>query len=109
MNTENNILTTGSDEGQMLKIAGGDYRIIISGEQTKGSFAVIEMSVPPGAGPVPHSHADIEESFYVLEGEVNFKSENGGYLATKGAFVSIPTGGMIHSFKNLTDQPAKLL
>lgn len=98
-----------SEEGKTLSIAGGSYRIVISGEQTNGEFAVIEMTVPAGAGPPPHSHEHINESFYVLEGEVTFRSEDGSYLASKGAFATIPKGGMIHSFKNNSVQPAKLL
>ena len=104
-----NILTIDSNEGQKLNIAGGNYRIIVSGKETGGTFAVIEMTVPPGAGPNPHSHANFEESFFVLEGEVNFKSESGNYVAKKNSFISIPKGGMVHGFKNLTANSAKLL
>lgn len=108
--TENKtILTIDVSEGQEFLIAGGNYRIIISGKQTDGKFAVIEMSVPPGAGPNPHSHANFTESFYVLEGEVAFKSESGNYIAKKGSFINIPEGGMIHGFKNVSNIPAKLL
>ncbi|MGO4819972.1 MULTISPECIES: cupin domain-containing protein [unclassified Flavobacterium] len=108
-NKETNIITTSYNQGQKLNIAGGEYRIIISGEQNNGSFAVIEMTVPPGAGPVPHSHPDFEETFYVLEGEVLFKSETGEFTAKKDSFVAIPKGGIVHNFKNLSDKPAKLL
>jgi quercetin dioxygenase-like cupin family protein len=96
------ILTTSCKQGHKLSIAGGDYRIVISGKQTNGSYAVIEMSVPVNADPVPHSHPNFEESFYVLEGEISFKSENGDFVAKKDSFVSIPKGGIIHNFKNLT-------
>lgn len=108
-NIEYQLLTIGHNQGRKLEIAGGEYRIIISGEQTDGSFAIIEMAVPPGAGPVPHSHPSFEETFHVLEGELSFRSEEGRFLAQKGSTVSIPKGGLIHSFKNLTDKPAKLL
>ncbi|MDR7372825.1 cupin domain-containing protein [Flavobacterium aquidurense] len=67
------------------------------------------MSVPPGAGPNPHAHADFTETFFVLEGEVSFKSQLGSYVAKKGSFVNIPKGGIVHGFKNLSDHPAKLL
>ena len=40
------ITITDSKEGQFLGIAGGNYRIIISGDQTNGNYAVIEMVVP---------------------------------------------------------------
>lgn len=105
----NNIKTIDSNQGQKLNIAGGEYRIITSGKETNGLYAIIEMTVPSGAGPVPHSHPNFEEIFYVLEGELNFKSETGTFLAQKGATVSIPKGGIIHNFKNNSDKPAKLL
>ena len=109
MKTPNPIIGVNGTEGRKLKIAGGNYRIIISGKQTDGEYAVIEMSVPPGAGPNPHSHADFTETFFVLEGEVSFKSELGSYVAKKGSFVNIPKGGIVHGFKNLSNEPAKLL
>ena len=109
MKTPNPIIAVNGTEGRKLKIAGGNYRIIISGKQTDGEYAVIEMSVPPGAGPNPHSHADFTETFFVLEGEVSFKSELGSYIAKKGSFVNIPKGGIVHSFKNISNEPAKLL
>lgn len=103
------IITIDADAGRKLSIAGGSYRIILSGAQTNGAFAIIEMTVPPGAGANPHAHPNIVETFTVLEGEVTFKSELGTYLAQKGSLVKIPKGGMVHGFKNLTDTPAKLL
>jgi quercetin dioxygenase-like cupin family protein len=109
MKTPNPIITVNETEGQKLNIAGGNYRIIISGKQTDGEYAVIEMSVPAGAGPNPHSHADFAETFYVLEGEVSFKSELGSYVAKKNSFINIPKGGIVHGFKNLSNETAKLL
>jgi len=103
------IAAISSSEGQVLSIAGGTYRIVISGQQTNGSFAVIEMTVPPGAGPALHNHPNFEESFYVLEGEVTFQSEMGKYIAQKDAFIAIPKGGLIHGFKNNSTQAARLL
>ncbi|MEJ7663753.1 MAG: hypothetical protein WKG07_31590 [Hymenobacter sp.] len=32
---------------------GDTYRVIASGEQTGGAYAVIDMLVPPGGGPAP--------------------------------------------------------
>lgn len=37
------------------------------------------------------------------------KSEFGEYIATKGSFVTIPKGGVVHCFKNKTDKIAHLL
>ena len=106
---QQSLTTVGENEGNQLLIAGGNYRIILSGNQTKGEYAVIEMTVPPGAGPNPHAHPDIEETFFVLEGEVSFKSDAGNYVAKTGSMIKIDKSGLVHSFKNLSDKPAKLL
>jgi quercetin dioxygenase-like cupin family protein len=109
MTNPKKIVITAPNEGQKLTIAGGEYRILVSGKQTDGAFAVIEMSVPPEAGPDPHSHPNFEESFYVLEGEIYFRTESGEYTAKPTSFINIPRGGMVHGFKNLTKNNAKLL
>lgn len=103
------IIAINADAGRKLSIAGGSYRIVLSGTQTNGEFAVIEMTVPPGAGANPHAHPNIVETFSVVEGEVTFKSELGNYLAQKGSFVKIPKGGIVHGFKNHTETQAVLL
>jgi len=109
MKTNQKISISGETEGKSLSIAGGCYRIVVSGKETNGEYAVIEMLVPPGGGPGPHAHPEIHETFYVVEGELEFMTEQGKQLARKGAFVSIPLGGGVHGFKNKTDQVACLL
>ncbi len=104
-----NIITINEVQGQHLSVVGDTYRIILSGKQTQGAYAVIDMLVPPGGGPGPHSHTDIQEMFYVVEGEIEFKTETGKYTAQKGAFVNIPKGGEVHCFKNISNAPAHLL
>lgn len=107
MDSTISIITT--NDGERLGIAGGNYRIIISGEQTNGNYAVIEMTVPPGGGPPPHSHPDTQEMFHVLEGEVEFKTEAGRQIVTKDGFINIPFGGAIHCFNNTSENYARLL
>ncbi|MEO6286926.1 MAG: cupin domain-containing protein [Dyadobacter sp.] len=96
-------------KGEVLSIAGGSYRIMVTGSETNGDYATIEMTVPPGGGPGPHAHAGFHETFYVLEGEVEIRTENGSYTATAGSYAAIPKGGVVHCFKNKTDQVARLL
>jgi quercetin dioxygenase-like cupin family protein len=102
-------VNVGPEDGMTISVVGDTYRILISGQQTGGAFACIDMVVPPGGGPGPHAHPDFEESFYVVEGEVEVKSEFGNYVASKGSFISIPKGGVVHGFKNKTGQNAHLL
>ncbi|WPU96265.1 cupin domain-containing protein [Mucilaginibacter sabulilitoris] len=106
---ENPITITGSDEGKNLAIAGGQYRILVSGDATEGRYAIIEMNVPPGGGPAPHAHPDIEEIFYVADGTIQFMTKNGPVNADTGAFIRIPLDGGVHAFKNITGKSARLL
>ena len=102
-------IVTGPSEGQSISMAGNTYRILVTGKETNGAFAVMDFQIPPGGGPVPHSHADFQESFYVTEGEIEFRSEAGTYIAKQGSFVTIPKGGIIHQFKNKTDKMASMI
>ena len=94
---------------EMLNIAGGIYRILVSGKETGGEYTVIEMNVPPGGGPGPHAHKNMHESFYVAEGEIEFRAKGIKQVAGAGASVFIPKGGAVHSFRNTSDKPAKLI
>ncbi|MBB6126074.1 cupin domain-containing protein [Mucilaginibacter lappiensis] len=105
----NHITTVNEDQGESLSVVGDAYRILISGKQTGGAYAVIDMLVPPGGGPGPHAHADMQELFYVVDGEIEFKTEKGKYTAKKGAFVNVPKGGDVHCFKNTSTETAHLL
>lgn len=109
MSAQNNIFTVDPKGEEYLAVAGGSYRILISGEQTNGAYAVIDMLVPPGRGPGPHAHKDMQEMFYILEGEVEFKREGAAYIAKKGSLVNIPLGGQVHCFKNKSGTNARLL
>ncbi|MCR8561317.1 cupin domain-containing protein [Mucilaginibacter sp. BJC16-A38] len=102
-------ITLNAEIGQCLSVVGDTYRILVSGKETGGAFATIDMLIPPNGGPGPHAHADFQESFYIVDGEIEVKSEAGTYIAKKGSFVSIPKGGMVHCFKNKTDTLAHML
>ncbi|MEJ0101988.1 MAG: hypothetical protein WDO19_05245 [Bacteroidota bacterium] len=55
-----NISTIANGQGQSLSVIGDTYRILISGKETNGNYAVIDMLVPPGGGPgasCPQRHA----------------------------------------------------
>ena len=107
--TKQPAITVDPTAGDSLAMAGGNYRIIIDGQQSQGEFAVIDMLVPPGSGPGPHAHAGFQENFYVVDGEIEVRTETQTYMARKGAFVNIPKGGIVHAFKNKSGQMAHLL
>ena len=103
------ISLTAKNEGPSLSVVGDTYRLVITGRQTNGEFALIDMLVPPGGGPGPHAHPGMHETFYVQEGEIEVKTESGAYTATAGCTIYIPKGGGVHCFKNKSDRMAHLL
>ncbi|WCT14715.1 cupin domain-containing protein [Mucilaginibacter jinjuensis] len=106
---QNKLALTKATEGTCVSVGGGTYRTVMPGKQTGGAYAVIEMLVPPNSGPPPHSHADVQEAFYILEGEIELRTEEGNHIAQKGDYVNIPKGGLVHQFKNKTDTLARLM
>ena len=103
------IHTLDPQAGPVVSVVGDTYRTVVSGEQTDQAYAIIDMLVPPGGGPGPHAHAAIQESFYMIDGEVVVRSETQTYTARQGAFVAIPKGGAVHSFTNESQAVAHLL
>ena len=102
-------ITIGADQGKVLSVAGGSYKILVGGDQTNGEFATIDMLIPPGGGPGPHAHPDFQETFYVISGTIEVTSEAGTYIAVPGTYVIIPKGGIVHQFKNISQEIAHLL
>ena len=87
---------------------GGPLTYKARGEQTGGTFTAFENTIPPDQGPPLHTHANEDEAFYVLNGELRF--ELGGELrpAPAGSFVFVPRGTP-HRFQNVGDNPARIL
>jgi quercetin dioxygenase-like cupin family protein len=95
-------------EGRTVAVVGDVYRFLATAEDTNGKYALWEAIVPPGGGPPPHVHSREEEGFYVLEGEITFSIGNERIVATAGTFANMPVGTP-HSFKNMSNRPAKML
>lgn len=90
-----------------VAVVGNVYTILVSGRQSNGRYALIDMHVPPGGGPPLHRH-DFEEMFHVLEGAVEVTFREKVSTARAGETVSIPANAP-HAFKNVSSHPARLL
>jgi quercetin dioxygenase-like cupin family protein len=108
-NTDNKLTLADPDDPKLrhISVAGGTYTILVSGAQTNGRYCLIDMIVPPGGGPPQHRH-DFEEMFTILEGEIELTFRDEVQRATTGSTVNVPANAP-HSFKNTSDQPARLL
>ena len=57
---------------------------------TRGAFTLIETGNPPDAGPPLHLHRDVDEAFYVLDGDYEFVCGGERTSGGPGTFVLLP-------------------
>jgi quercetin dioxygenase-like cupin family protein len=104
-------LTTASAERDQsllhIGLVGGTYTITITGEDTAGRFCLIDMHIPPGGGPAPHRH-DFEETFILLEGEIEATFRGKKSTVHAGDTVNIPANAP-HQFHNASSRAVRLL
>ena len=102
-------LVVGPREGVTIRgPAGGPLTVKVRGEQTNGTLTALENVIAPNDGPPLHTHANEEESWYVLEGDFRFMLGAEIRSAPVGSFVFVPRGTP-HCFQNVGDEPGRLL
>ena len=93
------------DEGERLEGEGRSFRLL--GELP--DLEVVESVFAPGwEGVDPHVHDDHTDSFYVLEGEVEFLVNGEWRRGGPGSFFSAPPG-VEHGFRIAGEQPIRVL
>jgi quercetin dioxygenase-like cupin family protein len=88
-------------------MVGDTYTILLSGEDTAGRFCLIDMHVPPQGGPGLHRH-DFEETFILLDGEIQATFRGQNKIVRAGETLHIPANAP-HMFRNVATGPARLL
>lgn len=84
------------EEGESIP---GDYRDFIVQAELE-ELEVIEFTCEPAFGPVPpHTHPGKVDSFFILDGELEFTLEDEVVRAGPGTFVAAPAG-VRHGFRN---------
>jgi quercetin dioxygenase-like cupin family protein len=82
--------------------------ILVDGEQTNGSYSVLDVWGPPGFGTVLHVHRDAEEGYYVTEGEVTVWYGDQTAVLHAGDFLLLPRG-VPHTLKHTGPGEARML
>ena len=72
-----------------IALMGDTYTVLLSGADTDGRYCLIDMMIPPGGGPGPHRH-DFEESFTILEGEIETTFRGKKSVVRAGETINIP-------------------
>jgi mannose-6-phosphate isomerase-like protein (cupin superfamily) len=93
---ERHVILLGPGEGESVP---GEHRdFVVKAERDQ--FEVIEFACDPEFGPVdPHVHPDKFDSFYILEGELEFTIGDETVRVGRGSFVAAPPG-VRHGFRN---------
>lgn len=79
---------------------GSRMSFLVRGEDTGGSMAFWEFTLPAGGqGPPPHVHNGHDEVFYIVEGDLTVHTADGPAQAGPGSMVIVPRGSQ-HTFSN---------
>jgi quercetin dioxygenase-like cupin family protein len=90
-----------------IGMVGDTYTILLSGADTSGRYCLIDMYIPPQGGPGPHRH-DFEETFILLEGEIEFTFRGEKVAGRAGDTLHVPANAP-HQFHNGSQKPARML
>lgn len=83
---------------------------LATGGSTGGDFGLYRWDFTSGepAGPSPHFHKTMSESFFVLSGVIRLFNGEQWIDARSGDFLYVPPGGT-HGFRNESGEPASML
>ncbi|MEW6413719.1 MAG: cupin domain-containing protein [Pseudomonadota bacterium] len=89
-------VVTPDDRAPALNVLGTDVTVLASNAAT-GSYEITLQRGGEGLGAPPHSH-DWDESFYVLQGGVEFTCAGQTRVCGPGTLVHVPAG-TVHGFR----------
>jgi len=76
-------------QGPRYSIGTTTFEVRVASDQLGGAFGVLEFSGAEGPWTVPHVHRNGRESFYVLDGEFEFRLGEQMVAARAGDFVTV--------------------
>jgi Mannose-6-phosphate isomerase len=92
---------------QHIGLVGDTYTITVAGNDTDDRFCVIDMHVPPGGGPPPHRH-EFEETFILLDGEMQMTFRGNKSIVRAGDTINIPSNAP-HQFHNASAHSVRMI
>jgi quercetin dioxygenase-like cupin family protein len=90
-----------------IGLVGDTYTVLVSGKDSAGRYCLIDMHVPPAGGPPPHRH-DFEETFILLDGELEATFRGEKRIVRAGDTIHIPANAP-HQFHNSSSKPVRML
>lgn len=106
MNKQSKPILVQPGTGKDLHAFGDVVSVMLSGEQTGGTLAVMLGITPPGGGPPPHVHANEDELFLAVEGRISYFVEGRWTEVGVGGAVYLPRGS-VHCYRNVGTTPSR--
>lgn len=104
-----NAVVLAPGEGKQIIFVGNEMTFKVASADTNGAFSLCEFTAEAGfPGPPLHIHHGHDETFYMLEGEMQFRLGDGTVCAGHGSFLLAPKG-VAHSFWNPGSKSARML
>jgi quercetin dioxygenase-like cupin family protein len=99
----------GPGEGTTYEVGTATSVFKATRETAGGFFSLAEVTIQAGtSGPPPHSHEELLDSFYVLEGTLTVRVADDDVEAPPGTYACLPPG-VVHTFANRSDEPVRFL
>lgn len=99
----------GPRDGKTVDLGSLGVRFMVWGEESGGTFSLVEHPIPPRSLAAPlHRHAREDEYSYVLEGRMGAQLGDDVVYANAGDLVFKPRGQW-HTFWNAGDEPCRIL
>jgi quercetin dioxygenase-like cupin family protein len=95
---------------EVIRLGPLVVHFLVTGDNSLGSIAVFELTVPGGARLMApaHSHNHYEETIYGVDGVLTWTVDGKLIEVFPGQALCIPRGA-VHRFDNVGDQDAKVL
>jgi quercetin dioxygenase-like cupin family protein len=94
--------------GIPLTVLGDRVVLKFTSPDTNGLFTLTEQFNSPGTGIPLHRHTREDESFWVLEGQVEFVVADTTTIVEPGGVIYAPRG-VAHSFRAVSTTPSRML
>jgi quercetin dioxygenase-like cupin family protein len=84
------------------------FRLLATGEQTRGRYFALELGAPPGQATSGHSHDYEDEAEYVATGRRAIRIDDTVVDAPAGSFVLVSRGSL-HDMWTVGDEPSRYI
>lgn len=88
-----------NDEGRQVRVLSDQICIKLASSESPRKMTVVTVKLPATGFVPPHTHAEEEEGYFVLEGSMTMFLGEGEFNLGKGDFVHVPQG-TIHGYRN---------